>query len=192
MSKTAVTTPKFRVSFPNVFNPKENELSGKMEYSVQALFEKGADLSKLKAAMDAACEETFGKDREAWPELSNNPFREQGKKKKDGTIPDNHVKGAFYMNLKSTEKPTVVDRNLDPIVNKADFYAGCWAIASVNAYAYPKKNSKMKGVKPGVSFGLNHIQFVKDDKAFSSKPRVEDVFQPIEEKEDGALNSMLE
>ena len=45
-----VTTPEFRVSFPVVFKPKKNDLSGEDEYSIVALFPKGADLTALKNA----------------------------------------------------------------------------------------------------------------------------------------------
>jgi hypothetical protein len=188
-NKTSVVTPEFRVSYPNVFEAKMNDLSGKMEFSVQALFKKAADLKKLKAAAHAACVENWGADPSKWPALSNNPFRDQSERAKDGKLPDGHEPGAVFMNFKSSDKPGIVDQNTDPIMDKTKFYGGCWAMASVNAYAYPKKNSKTKGIKPGVSFGLNHLQLVRDDNPFSGKPKVEDAFQPIESTESAEADS---
>ena len=58
------TTPKFRVSYPNVFKPRRNELNGKDEYSVVALFKKGEDLSKLKKLVQEAAEKRIRKRSE--------------------------------------------------------------------------------------------------------------------------------
>jgi len=57
-----VMTPEFRMSFPKLFKAEKNDLNGKMEFSVTALFPKGADLSKLKAAAHAACVKKWGAD----------------------------------------------------------------------------------------------------------------------------------
>lgn len=180
-----VITPKFRVSFPKVFEAEKNDLNGKMEYSVVALFPKDADLSALKAAAKACMEEKFGKDTAAWPENWRNPFRDQKEKtkKKDGVaikgadgkpvLQDGCEAGAIFINLKSTNRPGVVDQNVQPIIDQSEFYSGCWAIAQVRPFYYDQKGNK------GVSFGLQNVQKVADGDPLSGRQRAEDAFVPV-------------
>jgi len=169
-----VLTPKFRASYPNVFKAVSNKLSKKMEYSVVALFPKGADLSGLKKAAKDACIEKWGADETKWPKNLESPFKDQGDRAKDGVLPQGYEKGAIYMNLKNKNKPGVVDQNVQPIIDESEFYPGCWAIASVNCFAWD-----YEGVKFGVSFGLNNIQKVKDGEPFSGRTKAEDDFAPV-------------
>ena len=178
---TKLNTPEFRVAFPNVFRPKKNTLNGNEEYSVVALFPKGTDLSDLKAAARAAIEKKFGKDKSKWPTTLKNPFKDQGSRaKKDPvtgkeTLPQGYEKGCIYIDLKSQDKPGVVDQGVNNIINTSDFYGGCWAVASVNAFGYDQGGNK------GVSFGLGNIQKVRDDSGFGNRTRPEDDFAPVAE-----------
>jgi hypothetical protein len=182
--KTDVVTPVFRVSYPSVFKPSLNRLSQKMEFGLEALFPKDADLSALKAAAQNAMEAKFGADKSKWPIVTRSPFRDQKEKIKDGVLPDGYVSGAIFMRFKSERKPGVVDQGgagVKPqeIIEESKFYAGCYARAHVNAFAF------QKGANVGVSFGLNHVQFVKDGDPFSGRPRVEDAFSAVEGAGDG-------
>lgn len=182
--KTAVT-PTFRVSFPHVFEPVQNDMGEKtkMEYTVQALFPKDADLTVLKKMCMEAAVKKFGK-KEKWPKDQHGnhrvrfPFRDQGdrEKEKDGKtfLPDGYEAGAVYMNLKSTRRPKVLDRDKSVIDDPEKFYAGCYARALVSCFAY-----KVKG-NVGVTFGLEGLQFVKDGDPLSGRPRVEEAFEALE------------
>lgn len=170
MTETQLLTPEFRVSYPKVFKAERNDLSGKDEFSLVALFPKGANLSALKAAAKAACEKKWGTDPKKWPKNMRDPFRDQADRAKtddDGNeyLPDGYVEGAFYVNLKSQKRPGLVDAKVQDIIDEADFYGGCFARAQVNAYAYLQKGNA------GVAFGLNHIQKTKDGDSFGSAPR---------------------
>lgn len=190
MSETTVVTPKFRVSFPNVFKARTNELNGKEEYSLVALFEKGADLKALQAAVQAAIEKKWGKEKAKWPKNLRLPFRDQGDREKEDAntgktvLPSGYEKGAYYLNLKSTQPPGVVDQAKKPIVESRDFYAGCWARAMVNAYAYDIKGNK------GVALGLMHLQKVAEGEPLGGRVNVEDAFEAIE-VEDQDPNSIF-
>lgn len=173
-SKAAsVTTPQFRVSFPNVFKPRRNDLNGKDEFSLMALFEPGTDLTELKAAASAACAKKWGADQTKWPANLKSPFRDQAEKAKDGKLPDGMKAGGIFMTFKSSNRPSVVDQNRQEILEPSKFYAGCYARASVGAYAYDQKGNR------GVSFGLNHVQLWKDGEPLSGRPTVESAFTPI-------------
>lgn len=172
-----INTPTFRVSYPNVFKAKKNDLNGKDEFSVVALFKKGEDLTALKAAAAKAITDKWGPDKFKWPQNLRTPFRlqEERAKEVDGKriLPAGHEEGAVFLNLKSSQRPGVVDQNVQDILDESQFYAGCFARASVNAYAYDQKGNR------GVSFGLGNIQKVKDGEPLGNRARPEADFAPI-------------
>jgi hypothetical protein len=175
---TNVVTPEFRVAFPSVFKPRRNDLNGKDEFSLVALFPKGADLTPLKKAAHAACVKKWGEDQKKWPQGLRSPLRDQGDRFKindegQEVAPQGYEKGAVYLNLRSNQRPGVVDQNVQPIIDESEFYGGCWAKASINAYAYDQKGNR------GVAFGLGNVQKVKDDDAFGNRTKPEQDFAPV-------------
>lgn len=174
MAVAPINTPKFRVSFPNVFKARKNDLNGKDEFSVTAVFPKGTDLSVLKKAANDAIVEKLGADKSKWPKGLRNPIRDQAEREKEGKLPEGYEAGAFFINLKATQRPGVVDQNVQDILEERDFYAGCWAIANVRAYYYDQKGNK------GVSFGLQNIQKVGDGDPLGGRVRPTDAFKPVE------------
>lgn len=181
---TKVVTPEFRASFPNLLQPRLNDLNGKEEYSVMALFKKGEDLSALEAAAKAAIEKKWGTDKKKWPKNLRSPFRMQEEKEKEGadgetTLPDGMEEGAVFLNIKSQKRPGVVDQNVSPVMDESKIYPGIWLRAEINAYPYDQKGNK------GVAFGLNHVQIVRDDEPLGNASTPESAFAPIE----GAANN---
>ena len=174
----AVYTPRFRVSYPTVFEPRLNKLSKKMEYSVQALFKKGEDLSALKEITREALENQFGQDPSTWPKGLRSPYVDQGTKAKtvegQQVLPDGYEDGAIMVNLKSTKKPGLVNEQAKPFMDQSEFYGGCYAIATVNAKAYDVGDSR------GVAIYLNNIQKVADGEPFGSRTLPEQDFKPVE------------
>jgi hypothetical protein len=175
-------TPEFRVSYANVFKPQKNDLNGKMEYSLVAIFPKGTDLTALKAAAAKPLIEKYGPDQAKWPSGLRSPFRKCSERwKNEGgkqVIPAGYEDGdAIFLTLKATEayRPGVVDASVQDIVEPRDFYSGCYARASVRAYFYEQKGNR------GVSFGLNNVQKLRDGDSLgggASKPT--DDFQPVD------------
>lgn len=178
-----INTPVFRVSYPNVFKAKKNDLNGQDEFSIVALFKKGEDLSALKAAAQKAIVDKWGPDKAKWPSNLRSPFRlqEERAKEVDGkrTLPAGHEEGAIFLNLKSKQRPGVVDQNVQDILEESQFYAGCYARASVNAYAYDQKGNR------GVAFGLGNIQKVRDGDPLGNRAKPEQDFAPIASAEGG-------
>jgi len=174
-----VITPKFRVSYPNVFRARKNDLSGKDEYSVVALFAKGENLSMLKAAAQAAAKEKWG---DKMPKNLRSPFRDQGEREKDGKLPEGLEAGAIFINLKSQQRPGLVDGNRQAIIDENDLYAGCYARAQVRAYAYEQKGNT------GVAFGLQNLQKMGEGEPLSSRVKAEDAFEPVAGAVEGGGN----
>jgi hypothetical protein len=168
MSATKVMTPAFRVSYPSVFKPTAFE-GQEPKFSVVMLFPKETDLSALKAAAKAAVEEKWP-DVNKRPKDLRNPFRDGDSEKGDVA----GYEGMIFVTAKSKTKPGLVDQNVMPIIEEGLFYAGCWARASVVAYAYDKAGNR------GVSFSLQNLQKMRDDDAFSGRAKPEDEFAPVE------------
>jgi len=170
-----VLTPNFRASYPKVFKAELNSLSGKQEYSVVALFKKGEDLSPLKKAAEALLVEKLGADKAKWPKNLRIPFRDQADKMKDGQLPAGHEEGAIFMNLKSQQKPGVVNQNVEAIIDETEFYAGCVCRATVRAYYYDQKGNR------GIAFGLQNLQKVADGEPLgASRVSATNEFAPVE------------
>jgi len=166
-----VKTPTFRASFANVFKPRSPFEGQDPAYSVQMLFPKSTDLAPLKEAARAACAKKWGADKTLWPRNIRSPFKDGNEK----NLAD--YKDMTVIEARSKMKPGIVDQNLEEIIEPGEFYSGCWARATLTCYAYAKAGNT------GVSFGLQNLQKVKDDQAFSGKRNAKDDFDAIEDLE---------
>lgn len=172
-----VMTPKFRVSFPDVFRPGKADDGGKQKYGITMLFEKGADLTALKQEALRAGTEKWGPDQTKWPKGWRNPFKNQGDKDYDGYVP-----GAFCITAKSNQKPGLVNTRNEDIIDESEFYAGCYARATVRAFAYENKAK-------GIAFGLQNIQKLADGEPFSGRVKAQDDFEPVAPEEGEPVGS---
>lgn len=177
-----VTTPKFRVSFPALFKAKAFQ-NQEPKYSIVMLFDKdSADLTAMKKAVFAAATERWGA-KEKWPKNLRLPFRDGDAEKGDQPGYENTT----FVTATSKQRPMVVDQKRNPISEEDDtIYAGCYARAHINAFAYPKEG--VKGISPGVTFGLNSVQKLADGERFSGRKKIEDVFDAVEEEVDDESN----
>lgn len=157
-----VVTPEFRVSFPSVFEPRKKryEDSGKEveNYELSLLFAKDADLSKLKEAAKLAAQDEWGSNL---PKKLESPFKDAGDYEYEG-----YEAGMVLIRTNTKNKPGVVDQNLQPILDASEFYAGCYARASIVAVAYEHKNKDGAVQKRGVKFYLNNVQKLRDGERF--------------------------
>lgn len=69
-----------------------------------------------------------------------------------------YTPNCMFMNISSGYKPAIVDSRMNPIVDKTQVYAGCWAIVSVSCYASGKSTPRK-----GPRFGLQTIMKIADD-----------------------------
>lgn len=172
-------TPEFRVSFPNVFKAKAFE-DQEPKFSVVMLFDKKkADLTPLKKAVAYAAQEKWGADKAKWPKNLRMPFRD-GEEKSDM---DGYA-GHTFVSASSKQAPGVVDQQRN-IITEADqsFYAGCYARATLIAFAYDKAGNR------GVSFSLQNLQKLRDGQPFSGRKKAEDEFDAVEDTDaDNAEN----
>lgn len=172
-----VLTPEFRVSYPHVFKAQAPKDSDKLKFSVTMLFPKDSDLTGIKEAIKQAKIAEFGPHKKDWPDDLESPVSDGDDKK---YIDENGKHKEGYKNhwvIKAScnqdQKPGVVDAEVEPIIDQAQFYAGCYARAHVMAttWEYMKKQ--------GVMFILDHVQKLRDGKAFSGKKSASEVFTPV-------------
>lgn len=170
-------TPMFRASFPWLFEPQPpmEGSQGEPKYSVVMLFDEAArktpEFKAMKDLANAAIREKWG---DKPPSNLRNPFRDGSEKSElDG------YEGMVFVSASSKMQPGVVNGRLQRIISKEvdpdGFYAGCYARATVTAYAYDKAGNK------GVAFGLQNVQKIKDGEAFSQRTRAEDDFEATED-----------
>ena len=106
----------------------------------------------MKAAIKAALEEGKAKFGGKIPVTYKNPLRDGDAERPD----DENYENSYFINANSARKPGLVDENLDPIIDKDDFYSGCFGRASINFYAFNVSGNK------GVAAGLNNLQKLED------------------------------
>lgn len=169
--KCRVLTPEFRVNYPNVFKPQAPKPTDRLKYSITMMFPKDSDLTGIKEAIKQAKIAAFG-SKENWPEDLQSPVS-------DGDAPKHAekegCKNHWVIKASSNEdqKPGVVDENVEPILNQADFYPGCYARAYLLAMTWEYMG------KRGVMFILDHVQKTRDGKAFGGKKPADQVFKPV-------------
>ena len=187
-------TPKFRVSFPSVFEATQINGQGKSKYRITMLFDL-AEIAKdpaeqarwdaIKAELDPTLLKKFG----SIPADYAKPFIDGNtmKKAETGVIYEGH-EGMVVVRAASEDRPGLVDQNVQPIMDQSDFYGGCYARATVNMFAWEYMNKK------GVSVGIQNIQKLADGETFSGKTKAEDDFAAVAQVEAVAAtdNSLFE
>lgn len=168
---TKLLTPVFRVSFPSVFEASSYE-GGTPKFSVCAVWEPSKFTAKdkvlWKAMQDLADQVSVDKFKKKLAQLPANfkkPFRD-GDEKADLV---GFGEGKVFANLSSKMRPGLIFLDRTPILDAEDFYPGCYARATITAYAYDN-------VGKGIAFGLQNLQKIKDGERLDSRTNAEDDF----------------
>jgi len=165
-----VITGKVRGSYVNVFAPRPARKAGETEkYSMMLLIPKSdkKTLADLKAAQQDAIEKRWGAK----------PPANLKKTLRDGDAEDMgpEARGHYFMNVSSRDKPQVVDRNLNPIIDPMEFVSGDYCRVSLNSFTY-------EGEGKGVSFALNNVQVLGKGEPLG-RARAEDEFGTYTEED---------
>jgi len=160
-----VVTPMFRASYAHVFKATAMEGSDEKNYSISMIFPKSTDLKPIKAAIQAAIKEKWGDKK---PKGLRLPFRDGDEEREE----DEAYAESIFINCKSKNKPGIIDRDRNDILDESEFYSGCYARATVTAYAWDNKFGK------GVSLGLDNLQKLKDGEPLGGRaPDAADDFE---------------
>ena len=172
-NKTKVITGVVRLSYANVWEPKS--INGSDEkYSVSLIIPKSdkKTIQEIKDAVKSAKQEGKSKFDGKIPANLKHPL-------KDGDIekPDEEAyKDSYFVNANSNERPQIVDKRVNPILDQSEVYSGCYGKVSINFYAFNSDGNK------GIACGLGNIQKIRDGEPLSSRSSAADDF--INEEED--------
>lgn len=167
---TQMVTCKARIGFANIMNPKVpmGRKDGQPKYSCTVYIPK-TETACVEAMMAAKDEAAQNGVATKWGGKMPNPVKVPIY---DGDRPDAgpEAKGCWEMRCSSTNKPGVVDENLNPILSPDAVYSGCYGRADVNFYAYNSDGNK------GVAIGLNNFQKLGDGERLGGGRSAEEAF----------------
>lgn len=168
MSDTKVITGKVRFSYAHVFEPHAVQEGQEEKYSVSILIDKKdkKTLAKVEKAVEAAIEAGKAKFGGKVPKTMKLPLRDGDEERED----DENYAGKMFLNASSKSKPGLVDEDLNPILDREDFYSGCYGRASLNFYAFSVSGNK------GIAVGLNNLQKLEDGERLSGGASAEEDF----------------
>ena len=167
---TRVVTGKVRTAHCYVCAARRNELNGKDEFSTQIIVSKDdtATVSALKAAAKAALSAKWG---DKVPAKVRNPMRDgDTETKADGSPMGDVYKNSFFMNVKSMQRPGIIDANGVELIGSNDVSGGDYVRVSLNAFAYDQAGNR------GVSFGLNNVQLLSKGESLGGRSSAADDF----------------
>lgn len=142
---------------------------GTPKYSTSVIIPKTdiKTLDAINAAVEAAIKEGVAKFGGKIPNKAalKLPLRD-GDVERD----DEAYKGSFFLNANSTTAPQIVDRAVQPILDRSEVYSGCYARVSLNFYAFNTNGNR------GIACGLGNIQKVRDGEPLGGKSSALDDF----------------
>ncbi len=170
---TLVVTGIVRLSYANVWEAKSIN-GGTPKYSVSLIIPKSdiKTVDAINAAIDAAIEEGKGKFGGKIPNKAalKLPLRDGDTERDDEAYRD-----SYFVNANSRTAPQIVDRSVQPILERSEIYSGVYARVSVNFYAFNSNGNR------GIACGLGNIQKVKDGEPLGGKTSASDDFTTEED-----------
>ncbi len=172
MTTKVITGSRTRWSYVNAWEPKSTD-GQPPRYSVSLIISKDdkKTIQKINAAMEAAYregEKTLTGNGKTCPSYDTlkKPLRDGDKEKPD----DPAYKNAYFVNAKSAQKPQIVDRDMQPIIERSEVYSGVMGRASISFYAFSKNGNR------GIACALNHLQKLYDGEPLGSRSSAESDF----------------
>lgn len=169
----AITTGKVRLSFCHIWQPQTPQNGGEPKYSVTILIPKSdvATINALYAEMEQAKQAGVSN---AWggtmPPIVKIPLYDGDGVRPSGEPFGPECKGHMVITASSKTQPQVVDLNVQPILNQAEVYSGCYGRVNLNFFAYNQAGNR------GIGCGLNCIQKVADGEPLSGGVSVQEAF----------------
>lgn len=170
VNSTKVVTGKVRFCYVNVFEPTAMNEGDTPKYNICVLIPKSdtATIDKIKKAIEAAKEAGKAKLADKNGRIPANlklPLRDGDEERPDDPAFEDH----YFINANSRRQPSIVDRSLNPIMSRDEFYSGCYGRASINFYAF---NVSSKGI----AAGLNNLQKLEDGEMLAGGSTAEEDF----------------
>lgn len=174
-NNTKVVTGTVRLSYEHVWEPSSIN-GGEEKYSASLIIPKSdkATVNAIQKAVDAAIEEGLAKFGGKKPNKAaiKLPLR-------DGDVEreDEAYQNSFFVNANSRTAPQIVDRSVQPILDRNEVYSGCYIRASISFYAFNSNGNK------GIACGLNNIQKIRDGEPLGGHANAADDFTTVEDED---------
>lgn len=180
-NSTKVVTGKVRFCYVNVFEPTAMNEGDTPKYNICVLIPKSdtATIDKIKKAIEAAKEAGKVKLADKNGRIPANlklPLRDGDEERPDDPAFEDH----YFINANSMRQPSIVDRSLNPIMSRDEFYSGCYGRASISFYAF---NVSSKGI----AAGLNNLQKLEDGEMLAGGSTAEEDFGGENEWDDDIM-----
>ena len=163
-----ITGPDTRWSYANVWEPKSIN-GGTPKFSVSLIIPKSdtKTVNDINAAIDTAIKDGAGKFGGKIPPKGSLklPLRD-GDTERD----DDAYTNAFFLNANSVTAPQIVDRDVNPIIDRSEVYSGVYARVSIDFYVFNSNGNR------GVACGLGNIQKIRDGEPLGGKSSAADDF----------------
>jgi hypothetical protein len=174
-----VVTNEVRFSYAHLWEPQAINGS-EPKYSVSLIISKD-DKGTVKAIQDAveiAKQEGISKFNGKIPANLKLPLRDGDIERPD----DEAYKNSYFINCNSKDQPQIVDRKVKPILDRNEFYSGCYGRASISIYAYNVNGNR------GIAASVNSVQKTRDGESLGGRTRAEDDFSVFDDDEDDFLS----
>ncbi|MDE5977972.1 MAG: DUF2815 family protein [Turicibacter sp.] len=170
VNSTKVITGKVRFCYVNVFEPTAMNEGDTPKYNICLLIPKSdtATITKIEKAIEAAKQAGKSKLVDKKGNIPGNlrlPLRDGDLDRAD----DPAFEDCYFINASTLRKPGLVDKDLNPIMDRSEFYAGCYGRASISFYAF---NVQSKGI----ACGLNNLQKLADGEPLAGGSSAEEDF----------------
>lgn len=179
-----IVTPRGETAYVHVFKPQPAMEEGRPDqYSVTFLWdEDNPKLKKLQAAIVEVAKKKFGDKAEAMLNKGQlrSPLRPGSDKEeaKDAEL----YEGKVFLKAASTDKPQVVDEDLEKVMDEMDVYSGCIGRGDIWLFPYDKKGNR------GVGAILNSFQKLGEGERRSGRRPATDAFGEDDEEQDELLS----
>ena len=173
-----VTLKNVILSYPHVWDPHTFDDGQAPKYSACLIFSKDdkKNAAAFKKAFDITLQEA--KKGQMASKFKNHdtrlPLRDGDKDRED----DPNYSNSYFVNANSKRKPQIVDKQVQPILDRDEIYPGCICNVSVNLYPYSRSGNT------GIAVGLGNIQKVKDGIRLDGGTTASQDFEVIEDDDD--------
>lgn len=160
-----------RFSYLNCWEPTSIN-GGEPKYSLSAIVSKDdkVTIRKIENAIENAKKEAISKWGGRIPSNLKTVLRD-GDLERD----DEAYANSLFFNANSKTAPQVVNKNVEPILDKSEVYSGCYGNISVTFYGYSVNGSK------GIAASLGNIQLVRQGEPLGGKSNAAQDFSIIED-----------
>uniref|UniRef100_UPI0028E4C6A6 DUF2815 family protein n=1 Tax=Selenomonas noxia TaxID=135083 RepID=UPI0028E4C6A6 len=95
---------------------------------------------------------------------------------------DENYKDAYFINANARTAPQIVNRKVQPILDRDEVYSGCYARVSITLYAFNSNGNK------GIACGLGNIQKLEDGEPLGGRSSATSDFESLDGDDENFLS----